>query len=219
MASANEYKFGVSGKASGLIERDIADTADGGAKNTHGRTWGGDGVLETPAMRRKRALWVDIVLLLLLAAILVGGILGYRAVKRAYAPRWETREIVFVVEFPQLDAEILPTPDEDYWHLYAPLYTEGDELLGYLIEAPHYTAVPADGTADGRTYKTVRMTLQTAAQYRVGEGYYCGEVHILAGLSGKLRIDGVSGRGQIIEVCEKDEYTDRVAARADGGQT
>ena len=200
MASVNNRDFDTAEKASSLVVRETADTAESG-KRSRTRVFGDDTVGST-ATRRKGTVWVDLILLFVLVAVIVGGVLGYRAVKRAYSPVWEERRVVFVVEFPRIDAEILP----EYWHVDAPMYTSDkvdDTPLGYLMENP---CVTATDVIDGRTYKSLRLVMHSTVRYREGQGYYCGDTPILAGLSGTLRVDGVSGNGVITAVYEAAEY-------------
>lgn len=205
MASVNDRDFGTAAKASALTARETADAAEGG-KRTRSRALGDDAAPGSSSGRRGGAIWADIVLLVVLIAVVIGGVLGYRAVKNAYAPAWEERKVVFVVEFACIDAEIIP----DFWHADAPLYTsdKADALpIGYLMSSPDVIPLPTDPEeSDGRICKTVRLTLHSTVSYREGQGYYCGETPILAGLSGELRIDGISGTGMITAVYEADEY-------------
>ena len=203
MASVNDRDFGTAKKASVLTARETADAAEG-SKRTRNRVFGDDATVGSPSGRRGGAVWVDLILLVVLVAVVVGGVLGYRAVKNAYAPAWEEKEIVFVVELSAIDEAILP----DYWHAEAPLYTSNATdaaPLGYLMDRPEI--LPTSATAeDGRVCKTVRLALHNKVSYREGQGYFCGNTRILAGLSGDLRIDGISGVGMITAVYEVDEY-------------
>ena len=199
MASVNDRDFGTATKASALIARETTDTAEG-SKRTRNRTFGDDTATSPSTSRRRGSFWADLVLLVLLIAVIVGGVLGYRAVKNAYAPAWDKRNVVFVVEISGVDAAILP----EFWHAEAPLYASDktDAMpIGYLMDTPY---VFADAENDGRV--TVRLLMHSEARYRNGKGYYCGETPILAGLSGDLRVDGVSGNGMIMMVLEADEY-------------
>ena len=198
MASVNDRDLEPAVKASALTERETADSADSG-KRTRNHVLGDDTAAGSP-VRRGRSIWVDVVLLVVLVGVIVGGVLGYRAAKNAYAPAWDERDIVFVVEFSCIDPAILP----EFWHAEAPLYASdmADATpIGYLMYSPR---ISADAKNDGHV--TVRMVLHAEARYRKGKGYYCGDMPILAGLSGDLRVDGISGNGMILEVYEADEY-------------
>ncbi len=200
MASVNDRDI----KASALNAKKVSDTAESGKRGRNRAFGGEESVVGSSSGRRKSTIWVDIVLFVVLVGVIVGGVIGYRAVKNAYAPEWDEREIVFVVEMSSVDAEIVPS----YWHADAPMYVSTDadaEPIGYLMKGPDI--FPSTGASDdGRTYKTVRLTLRGTAAYREGQGYYCGNTPILAGLSGNVRVDGISGTGLVVAVYEVDEY-------------
>lgn len=199
MASVNDPRFGMDNKASSLVARQTIDTADKG-KRARNRAFDADDTPHSTASRRKGSIWVDLILLVVLAAVIVGGVMGYRAVKRVYAPEWEERDIVFVIDVSHVNASILP----DFWHAEAPLYVsdEADATpIGYLMDSPY---VMADSSESG--YVTVRLLLHGKARYRKGEGYYCGNTPILAGLSGDVRVDGIAGNGTIMVIYEADEF-------------
>ena len=198
MASVNDRDLETAVKASALTARETADSADGG-KHARNRAFGDDTAAGSP-VRRGRSIWVDVVLLVVLVGVIVGGVLGYRAAKNAYAPAWDERDIVFVVEFSRIDPSILP----EFWHAEAPLYVSdktGTTPIGYLMYSPYISA-----DAENEGYVTVRVIMHAEARYRKGKGYYCGETPILAGLSGDLRVDGISGNGMILAVYEAEEY-------------
>lgn len=198
MASVNDRDLETTVKASALTARETVDSADG-SKHPRNHVLGDDAAAGSSG-RRGRAIWVDIVLLVVLLAVIVGGALGYRAVKNVYAPAWSERNIVFVVEIPHVDPTIVP----NYWHAEAPMYVS-DKIdaapIGYLMYSPYIlTDVENSG------YVTVRLIMHVEARYRKGKGYYCGETPILAGLSADFRVDGISGNGMITAVYEADEY-------------
>ena len=204
MASVNDPRFGMDNKASSLTARRTTDTADKG-KRARNRTLGVEDIPHSTDSRRKGSVWVDLILLVVLATVIVGGVMGYRTLKRVYAPEWEERDIVFVMDVSHVNASILP----DFWHAEAPLYVSDSvdaAPVGYLMDSPY---VMDDASEDG--YVTVRLLLHGKARYRKGEGYYCGNTPILAGLSGDVRVDGVSGNGMIMMVLEADEYAALIA--------
>ena len=64
---------------------------------------------KTDAGRGRSRIWVtllvDLILLLVIAGLVVGGVFAYRAIRELYAPAWETREVVFKVEMTGIDPE------------------------------------------------------------------------------------------------------------------
>lgn len=203
MASLNDRDLETSVKASALTARETEISADGSKRRNHVL---GDDTAACSSARRGRSIWVDVVLLVVLVAVIAGGVLGYRVVKNVYAPAWSERDIVFVVEISHVDPAILP----EYWHADAPMYVSDKTdatPIGYLMYSPYIFA-----DVENSGYVTVRLIMHAEARYRKSKGYYRGETPILAGLSGNLRVDGISGNGMITAVYEADEYATLIAA-------
>ncbi len=197
-------------KASGLSPREAAPDAGTSRSRVRGHRTASD----AKDSRRRTAIWVDLLLILLLVGIVAGCIFGYRAFKSAYVPEWEDRNVIYVVEFAALDAEILPT----YWNLDAPLYINDGEHptpIGYLVEVPYIATLPADPEAPSEVvYKTMRFVLRAPATYREGKGYFCGDTPLLAGSTWDLRLDGIAASGTVLSVMEAEEYESMKAAEA-----
>ncbi len=226
MASVNEHESRDNrrlGKASSLTERETADASSTG-KRTSARTFGeGDASTGTGKKRRRGVIIIDILLIVLLCGGIVGGVFGYRALKAAYTPVWEEREMIYCVELLCVDAEALPP----YWNVHAPAYASdaADAApIGYLVDVSHMTTLPGSsskidfsgsaetGTASEPTYKSVGLVLRTTARYRAGEGYLCGDFSLLAGVSFDIRVDGISTPCMITSVYEEEEYNALMAA-------
>ncbi len=161
--------------------------------------------------RRPTQIWVDLLLILLLLGAIAGGVFGYRILKKAYAPDGEYRDVVFLVEFSSVDAEILPK----YWVLNSPVYfagNAGDVADAHLFDPPDlYYNLPAESgeeSAPPRKAFTVAMRTnqENLAYYRKGHGYFLGDEHLLAGSAIQLRVNGISANATIVAVFEADEY-------------
>ncbi len=157
-----------------------------------------------PGRRRfsLRGLLVDLLLLLILCGLGVGGWFGYRAAKNIYAPTWETRQISFVVEIMDLELEqtneMLKTlPGRSVWYSAE---TTGD-LLGRVS---HLEPVPYTN-ADGKGRVALYLTVTADAKYREGEGYYVGSTRLLAGENGTFRTEGMVTEGLIVSLTDQTE--------------
>ena len=151
-----------------------------------------------------RGLVVDLILLVILAGLCVGGVWGYRAVKELYAPTWDTRTVEFCVEIKNIDYDradqLLPTlSDRGLWYSAD---VDGD-LLGTVNDVRIVPSV----TEDGRETMTLYLTVKTTAGYRKGEGYYIGTTRILAGEEGVFRAEGLIAEGKVVSLKDVSEVT------------
>ncbi len=206
--SRTAHEVGGDRKASGILLQDKGDTADAGARTRQKRA----DARRPETIRRKTPVWLDVILILLLLGAIVGGVFAYRFLRSIYAPAWETREVVYVLELSDLDTEILPA----YWNRNAPAYASNESAatpIGYLKDVEYVATLPADGEDEtGTERKVLRLTLAATARYREEKGYYVGELPLFAGMSTELRVDGVSTTGLILSVYEAEEYESITAA-------
>ena len=150
--------------------------------------------------RGKRRVWVsvlvDVILLLVLAGLVVGGYFGYRAISRIYAPEWEQREVIFRVQFDDVDPTLL---EEQYdslngSQLWSSEHTDAD-LLGTVV-----------GVSEYKAGEPLVITVKAKAYYREGQGYRMGSTMLLAGSEGVYRMAGLTAEGTMISMHEvKDE--------------
>ena len=96
-------------KLSGFSKRAPADPTESVGGSGRGRG-------KTMLIRRGNRLWValvvDVILLVLLAGLIVGGIFGYRAVRDMYAPVWDERDVVFGVKMENVPPEMVKYDSE-----------------------------------------------------------------------------------------------------------
>lgn len=150
--------------------------------------------------RGKRRVWVsvlvDVILLLVLAGLIVGGYFGYRAISRIYAPEWEQREVIFRVQFNDVDPAILEAQYQSLngSQLWSSEHTDAD-LLGTVVGVSEYEAG-----------EPLEITVKAKAYYREGQGYRMGSTMLLAGSEGVYRMNGLTAEGTIISMHEvRDE--------------
>ena len=160
---------------------------------------------------RRGRLWVsilvDVILLLVLAGLIVGAWLGFRAVRELYAPTWETRTVVYCVEIEGIAPdEVKYGPDGRYVFenkgVWSSAYTDAD-FLGTVTRA-QTVLVAWD---DGSNTVTLYVTVEAEAYYREGKGYRMGETMLLAGAEGDFRLEGMTAHGTIVSMHEKSEET------------
>ena len=145
-----------------------------------------------------RRLMVDTVLLLIIAALAVGGVWGYRALKEVYAPVWDETTVEFCIRIGGVDVASIYDEEGrslfdqcDVWHSD---HAQG-ELWGTVVD------VDAPPEENGHT-ATLYLTVRSAALYRAGEGYYIGETHLLAGMKSTFRVRGIMAEGEVISLRE-----------------
>ena len=161
------------------------------------------------ATMQKRRIWmtllVDLILLAVLFGTVAGGILGYRALRDWYAPEWETRDVVFCVEMAGINPDLVKygadgRPTMTGNGIWSSDYTDAD-LLG-TVSSVRTVLVAAE---DGTNTLTLYLTVEATAYYREGQGYRMGETMLLAGSEGTFRIKGITAKGSIISMHEKQD--------------
>lgn len=186
-------------KQKGSDEKKISGLADEGTSYV-GTPEGGDGkggssrggAKALPGFRRKRG-WVvillDILLLVALAGLLVGGWFGYKALRDVYAPDWEVREVIYRVELKEIDPNVL-----EYGEDGRPVYINKALWSSDRTDADHLGTVVDVQTERVLETNTVNLTLTVKANayYREGKGYRMGATMLLAGYEGLFRLEGAS---------------------------
>ena len=213
MASFN-HKESDDRKASGLTE--LGGIPGGSTDGGDGRSNASRGGKGVPGMKKKRG-WVtvllDILLLVVLAGLIVGGWFGYRALREVYAPEWEVREMIYRVELKGIDPNMV-----EYGEDGRPVYTNKSIWSSDRTDADHLGTVVDVQTelvsgAGGVNTLNLYLTVKANAYYREGEGYRMGATMLLAGYEGLFRLEGTSGgrvdglmaEGMIISLHEASE--------------
>ena len=198
-------------KLSGFTKR--ASAEPNGALGRDGRGRG-----KTILIRRGNRLWVtlvvDVILLVLLAGLIVGGVFGYRAVREMYAPVWEERDVVFGVKMENIPPEMVKYDSEKgkYFIVGSPIWSSDEtdaDMLGTVTDI-RTVMVSTEVDGVGETVLTLYLKVEASAYYREGKGYRMGETLLLAGSTGTYRLDGLSAEGSIIfmhEAADKQAHT------------
>ncbi len=196
---AHDRKDSRSTKASSLTAGDTPAAPPTG-RRTRSRSFGDGEAVPGASGRRRGVIFTDILLIVLICGMVVGGFFGYRVLQKIYVPEQQDCEVILLVEIPRLDAEAVPP----YWNANAPVYISdavGNEPIARLSDVTSIVKHPTDSN-----YRTVRLVLRATAQYREGEGYFCGNTQLLAGAVYELRVDGVSASSMITAVYPTAEY-------------
>jgi hypothetical protein len=150
-----------------------------------------------------RTMLVDLITILLIVAAGFGAVCGYRWLQGMYAPEWDTRDVVYVVRFEGLPADMIPLNDSGKPALVGkPIYssvTTDADLLGTVTDAVAVSVSHEDGS----TSMTLQLTVQANARYREGKGYWMGNTRLLAGDSGTYRLESMSAEGLIISLNQR----------------
>ena len=158
---------------------------------------------------RKRwvSLVVDLILLVVLAGLIVGGVFAYRAIRELYAPTWETREVVFCVEMTGIDPAMVKYGQDGRPTIAGHALWSSDrddaDCLGTVTDV---RTVLVSGE-DGRNTLNLYLTVEAKAHYREGKGYRMGATMLLAGMKGSFLAEGLMAEGTVISMHEKSDET------------
>lgn len=160
--------------------------------------------------RKWVALVVDLILLVVLIGLIVGGVFAYRAIRDLYAPVWETRDVVMCVKMEGIDPSMVKYGQDGRSTFTGnPIWsndrTDAD-CLGTVTDVRTVLVSREDG------YNTITMylTVEARAYYREGKGYRMGATMLLAGDGGTYRVEGMIAEGTIISMHEKSQETEAV---------
>lgn len=157
---------------------------------------------------------VDMILILVLAGLLVGGIFGYRAARDVYAPVWETRDVVFCIRLDGIDSRFVLDENGSYRSFLGESVWSSNSTNADHLGTVSDTRVVQTTYDDGADRITLYMTVTATARYRAGQGYYLGDTRLLAGIEGHFRLPGLSWDGVIISLCEASEVQKSAATEA-----
>ncbi len=148
------------------------------------------------------ALLVDVIVLCVLVGLVIGGWQGYRVLRDIYAPTWETREVVFCVEIPDVNMNSLTYEQGEVSFLGDPIFSSDRTDADCLGTVVSWTW---ERDRDDAEILTLYLTVEASALYREGKGYRMGATMLLAGMEGTYRMEGRVAKGQVISLCEKQE--------------
>lgn len=172
----------------------------------------GKGSSRKPDPMRENRKWVtlvvDLILLVVLIGLAVGGVFAYRTIRDLYAPVWETRDVVFCVKMEGIDPSMVKYGQDGRSTFTGnPIWssdrTDAD-CLGTVTDVRTVLVSRDDG------YNTITMYLTVEAQafYREGKGYRMGATMLLAGDGSDFRVEGMTAEGIIISMHEKTDEAD-----------
>ena len=172
---------------------------------------------------RGTAVVVDILLILLVAAVVVGGYFTYRAIKKAYQPTYETRKIEMEIALVDVDRTLaeelrIGMQGDDIW------YTDRTDgvCLGRIDEVRVAESASSLNNSNGISPDKVDIYLlvRADAQLRTGKGYYVSDVRILAGESSVFRVKGLVSEGYFVSVVDTTkEISDASSETGTGAAT
>ncbi len=212
----NEFEVSVSGAGDLQGSKASSLTEDAAARRTVRRR-------KKRRSRRRSSgagLMVDLLLLIVLAALAVGGVLGYNAIRDAYAPTFETRQIVIIVEMAEVDPTLIPGQSDVGKN--TPIYRSerADATpLGRVesFDVSDHTSDDAPNENDATVIKkNIRITVRAEAKYRAGEGYYIDGERLLAGDEATYRLSGMVADGMIVSLYEAKDYDAMIESAEDG---
>ena len=152
-----------------------------------------------------RALLIDLILLVIVVGLVIGGVFAYRAIRELYAPTWETRDVVFCVEMIGLDpAMVKYGQDSRPTMTDRPLWSSDRTDADCLGTVTDVRTVLVSGE-DGNNTLNLYLTVEATAHYREGKGYRMGMTMLLAGMEGVFRADGLIAEGTVISMHEKSD--------------
>jgi hypothetical protein len=170
----------------------------------------------TPSLTKQgNRLWVsllvDVVLLAIVSALVVGCVFGYRALRELYAPTWETRNVVFTVKMENIPPEMVRYDQKkgQYTIKDNPIWSSDQTNADQLGTVTEVRTVLVSGGAVNTV--TLYLEVEAKAYYREGKGYRMGETMLLAGSTGTYRLEGLTADGIIISMHERVDETDSAA--------
>ena len=154
---------------------------------------------QDPLSRRRSRAWVaDLVILVLVAAAVVGILYLYRYLRNTYAPVWEKTSVVWTLELKDVDPELIAYDRSgDMVLLGKNVYNseqEDADLLGTVTDV-WLLRVTETGQPDT---VTLYLTVEATASYRAGKGYWMNDTRLLCGDERSFRMAGLEARGTVI---------------------
>lgn len=168
---------------------------------------------QDPLSRRRSRAWVaDLVILVLVAAAVVGILYLYRYLRNTYAPVWEKTSVVWTLELKDVDPELIAYDRSgDMVLLGKNVYNseqEDADLLGTVTDV-WLLRVTETGQPDT---VTLYLTVEATASYRAGKGYWMNDTRLLCGDERSFRMAGLEARGAVISLREATELETATAA-------
>lgn len=169
----------------------------------------GTAALTTRAADKKSKAWLaDIIIILLIAsAVVLAWLYVVRPLMKAYRQSWEEREIIYVLEIPDVDPDLLTYDrDGDPELVGQPVLSaprDDADVLGTVTDAETVVVIREDGSS----MLTLRLTVEASVRYHAGEGYSAGDTRLLCGEVRSFRLWGLTAEGMILSLHTPEELT------------
>lgn len=161
--------------------------------------------------RKWVTLVVDLILLLVIVGLVVGGVYAYRSIRELYAPTWETREVVYGVEMTGIDLDLVKYGQDGRPTMTGhPLWSSDRTDADFLGTVTDVRTVLVSGE-EGENTLNLYLTVEATAYYREGKGYRMGATMLLAGMKETFMAQGLVAEGLVISMHEKSDETDTEA--------
>lgn len=160
--------------------------------------------------RRRRTWLIDGLILLLIIGAGVGLYTAYSYLRDRYAPAWEERQVVYVLELTGVDSEMVAYGSSGEKALcgkdvYGSMKPSAD-LLGQVTEAVRVQ------DAENSDRVTLYLTVEATARYRAGHGYWMADTRLLCGETRGFRLAGLEVQGSILSLQTTAELESIMAA-------
>ena len=161
---------------------------------------------------------LDILLILLVVGIAVGGYFTYRAIKQAYRPTYETRKLEFEIALTDVDRELAEElrdglQGDDIWYTDR---TDGTRLgridEGHVAESA--SSIKNNGGISPDKVD-IYLLVRANAQFREGKGYYVSDIRILSGDFGVFRVKGLVSEGYFVSVVDTAKKMEAVTSEVE----
>lgn len=160
---------------------------------------------------KRRGTWmIDGVILVLIIGAVVGLYFAYSYLRDRYAPAWEERQVVYVLELNGVDSEMVAYGSGGEKALcgkdvYGSMKPSAD-LLGRVTEAVRVQ------DAEDPDRATLYLTIEATARYRTGRGYWMADTRLLCGETRRFRLAGLEVQGSILSLQTQEELDSIMAA-------
>lgn len=170
---------------------------------------------QDPLSRRRSRAWVaDLVILVLVAAAVVGVLYLYRYLRNTYAPVWEKMSVVWTLELKDVDPELIAYDRSgDMVLLGKNVYNSEQEDADLLGTVTDVLLLRVTETGQPDTV-TLYLTVEATASYRAGKGYWMNDTRLLCGDERSFRMAGLEARGTVISLREATELETAAADTA-----
>lgn len=161
--------------------------------------------------RKRRGTWlIDGIFLVLIIGAVVGIYFLYSHLRDKFAPAWEERPVVYVLELTGVDSEMVAYESsgekalcgKDVYGSMKP----GADQLGRVTEAIRVQ------DAENPDRVTLYLTVEATARYREGYGYRMADTRLLCGETRGFRLAGLEVQGSILFLQTREELESIMAA-------